>query len=182
MKATGIAAMVIAGLIPLSPAMAAEDGLTTDRPKGCDSAESHQLDFWLGEWDVSTTGHKSVIAEASLASADQGCVILEDWRPFADAHGHGLFAYDARKGKWRHVFADASGVWAVMEGGFADGVMSLAILEPPPSARFPADMKRRINYRRLDANTVRQWNQRLDPASHQWVTFEDLTFHRRGAK
>jgi hypothetical protein len=108
--------------------------------------------------------------------------LYDFWRTFGDAHGHGLFAFDARIGKWRHTFADATGVWATMEGRFENGMMSLDILSPPPSSSFPQDMRRRINYQRLDEDTVRRWNQRLNPTTHDWVIFEDLTFHRRSAR
>src|SRR5262245_20295503 len=43
------------------------------RPAGCTSAESRQLDFWLGEWDVSPPNSAVVVAESSISVHDQGC-------------------------------------------------------------------------------------------------------------
>ena len=51
------------------------------------------MDFWVGEWDVSPTEQTMVTGEATIASVDQGCVILENFRPYAGAEGHGLFGY-----------------------------------------------------------------------------------------
>ena len=41
-------------------------------------------------------------------------------------------------------------------------------------------MRRRINFRRIDNDNVRQWGERLDSATHNWIQFFDVTYHRRG--
>ena len=157
-------------------------GVEARRPAGCASPESRQFDFWIGEWDVFLTGEDMVVGEATVTSLDQGCSMLEDFRPFQGGHGHGLFGYDSVIHKWRQTFLDATGVYGVAQGSFSNGVMSFEITEPPPPPRFPADMQRRINFQATDADAVHQWGERLDPATHTWVKFFDLTFRRRGAR
>ncbi len=150
------------------------------RPAGCASVESRQFDFWLGEWDVSPGESTVVIAESTVTLHDQGCVILENWRPFRNAHGHSINIYDATDGKWHQTWADASGTRTEYSGSLdADGVMRLDNLSPSPQGAPPA--RQRMNFQRVDANTLRQWGESLDAgqtATTTWV----FTYRRRGAQ
>lgn len=167
--------------VAASRLLSGNGGVNPQRPAGCSSAESRQMDFWIGEWDVSPTGAAMLIGEATITSADQGCAILEDFRTFAGAHGSGLFGYDVSVRKWRQTFVDSTGVYGTAQGSMSNGVISFDVVSPPPPSRFPPDMQRHINFRPVDADTVRQWGERMDPDTHSWVTFFDLTYHRRGA-
>lgn len=166
--------------VQASRAMVQNGGVDAQRPSGCTDAEHRQFDFWLGEWDIAPTGNAMVVGEATISSRDQGCVMLEEFRPFQGGHGTGLFGYDSVRHKWRQSFLDSNGTYATAEGEFQNNIMSFLITEPPPPSRFPPDMPRRINFQRIDSNTVRQWGERLDPSTHSWVQFLDLTYHRRG--
>jgi hypothetical protein len=145
------------------------------RPPGCASAESRQFDFWLGEWDVSPTGSTSgvTVAESSITLADQGCVIIEHWRPFGGAHGHSINVFDASDSKWHQTWADATGRRTEYAGVLdAEGVLRFDNLGPEPE-------RRRMSFQRLDENAVRQWGERYDEASQAWVSEWDFTYRRR---
>jgi hypothetical protein len=151
------------------------------RPAGCTSAENRQFDFWLGEWDVSPTGSTSgvTIAESSITSQDQGCVILEEWRPFGGAHGHSLNIYDASDQRWRQTWADATGrrteYAGVLDG---EGVLRFDNLSNTGPGAQPGG-RARMNFQRIDADTVRQWGERFDAETNAWVVTWDLTYKRR---
>lgn len=151
------------------------------RPAGCTSAESRQFDFWLGEWDVSPAESSVIVAESSISLHDQGCVILENWRPFRDAHGHSINVYDSLDKKWHQTWADASGVRTEYAGALdADGVLRLDNLSPPqPGA--PTGHQR-MNFQRVDANTVRQWGEAYSEASQTWTTNWSFTYRRRDTR
>ncbi len=151
------------------------------RPAGCTSAEARQFDFWLGEWDVSPSQVTSgaIIAESSITSVAQGCVMMEHWRPFAGAHGHSINSYDATDQKWHQSYADATGLRTDYAGTFHDGAMYLDMLNPPPSANGAAPAPQRMNFQALDANTVRQWGESFDAATNAWTITFDLTYRRR---
>lgn len=155
--------------------------VTPQRPAGCTSAESRQFDFWLGEWDVSPGQSPVVIAESTITLHDQGCVILENWRPFRNAHGHSINIYDATEGKWRQTWADASGTRTEYSGSVdADGVMRLDHLGPPqPGA---PQGRQRMNFQRVDAITMRQWGEAFDAEQQTWTTTWSFTYRRRGAQ
>lgn len=151
------------------------------RPAGCTSAESRQFDFWLGEWDVSPGQSPVIIAESTITLHDQGCVILENWRPFRNAHGHSINIYDATDSKWHQTWADASGTRTEYSGTVdAEGVMRLDNLSPPQPGAPPA--RQRMNFQRVDANTVRQWGEAYDPAQQTWTTAWSFTYRRRGGQ
>jgi hypothetical protein len=110
---------------------------------------------------------------------DQGCVMLEYWRPFGGAHGHSINIYDATDQKWHQTWADATGRRTEYAGTLIDGVMYLDMLNPPPGPNGAAPARQRMNYQAIDENTVRQWGESFDPASGAWTVSWDLTYRRR---
>lgn len=69
----------------------------------CDSVPGyHDLDFWLGEWDV--------FVGATVVGCDQverilsGCAITERWRSARRDEGHSLFYHDPAAGTWTQVW------------------------------------------------------------------------------
>lgn len=143
------------------------------RPAGCVSAESRQLDFWLGEWDVSPPNSTVVVAESSITLHDQGCTIIEEWRPMRGGHGHSINAYDSADGAWHQMWVASNGGRAQYRGAFADGAMRLDRTNTP--ANNPPT---RMNYQALDAHTVRQWGEQRG-ADGAWTTTFDFTYRRR---
>jgi hypothetical protein len=150
------------------------------RPAGCTAPEHRQFDFWLGEWDVSPSGSTSgiIVAESTITLHDQGCVILEYWRPFRGAHGHSINIYDAADQSWHQTWADATGRRTEFRGTFHDGALYLDILNPPAGAdgQIP---RTRMNFQALNENTVRQWGEAFDAATNAWTVTWDLTYRRR---
>lgn len=156
--------------------LVADGGVQASRLPGCLAPENHQLDFWIGEWDVSITGRDDVVAESSIRSVAQGCVVLEEWRPFQGPHGHSISIYDASDGKWHQEYAGGGGRRSHMIGAFADGVMVMDISGGlPPGA--PANLRRRMSYQQIDADSVRQWGE--VERDGQWQITFDLTYRRR---
>jgi hypothetical protein len=149
------------------------------RPPGCTSPESRWLDFWLGEWDVAPNATSAnILAESTISLHDQGCVIIEEWRPLRSGHGHSINGYDARDGKWHQTWIDSTGGRAEYAGTFHDGALYLDNIGPLPPGT-PADARLRMNYRAIDANTVRQWGEQFDPATNAWTTTWEFYYHRR---
>jgi len=147
--------------------------VAANRPVGCREPESRQFDFWLGEWEVSPTGASMILAESSITLADQGCVVLEEWRPFSGASAHSISAYDAASGRWRQAYAGSGGGWTLYSGRVDGGVLRF-------DNESSADGQRqRMNYQRLDADSVRQWGETFDAARGAWTVTWDFTYRRR---
>jgi hypothetical protein len=147
--------------------------VVAQRPARCSSTEDRQFDFWVGEWDVAGTGHRAIVAESTVTLADEDCLVLEHWRPFRYGHAHSISVYDHANRHWRQYYAGA-GIGPIEYTG---------ALDPEGVLRFDIDgssPRKRMNYQRIDANTVRQWGEQYDDATHAWTTTWDLTYRRRG--
>ncbi len=150
------------------------------RPEGCVSPESRQFDFWVGEWDVSPSGSTLgvTVAESSITLTDQGCVIIEHWRPFGGGHGHSINIYDPIDKKWHQTWADANGTRTEYSGAIdSENVLRLDNLGPVAQDQSPG--RRRMNFRRIDERTVRQWGEVFDDATQAWTVEWDFTYRRR---
>lgn len=156
----------------------ANGAVVQQRPAGCTTPENRQFDFWLGEWDVSNTGSTALVAESSITLVDQGCVILEQWRPFQGASGHSINGYDATAKEWKQTWIDATGRITPYAGTMQDGTLFMDDRSDvsPAGVKFK---KRRMNFRPIDANTVRQWGEGWDEAKQAWTITWDLTYRRR---
>jgi hypothetical protein len=152
-------------------------GVQPSRPTGCTAPEHRQLDFWIGEWDVSPAGSDMVVAESTIRALDQGCSIFEEWRPFQGPSGHSLSDYDPLTQKWHQTWIDSAGVRTLFTGAFENGAMALDYDTAPPAGQPQG--RRRMSYQQIDANTVRQWGARFNDATGAWDVTWDLTYKRR---
>jgi hypothetical protein len=155
-------------------ALVSNGAVVAQRPAGCATPDHRAFDFWLGQWDVSGSGTAALVAESSITLHDQGCAIVEEWRPFQGASGHSINGYDGASKQWKQTWIDATGRMTHYAGGFADGTMALDTLKAKPE-----DAKARMNFRALDANTVRQWGESWDDKAQKWNVSWDLTYRRR---
>jgi hypothetical protein len=107
--------------------------------KGCGSAPHHQFDFWLGTWDV--FGGTALVGTNEVKSRVDGCVVEENWTSAFNGHGRSLNAYDAATGSWSQMWVSSGGCpfgVILMEGGFADGSMTMQGSRTQPDSFFVA--------------------------------------------
>ncbi len=168
----------VAGELKRLRALETNGAVVRKRPAGCTSSQSRQFDFWLGEWDVSMTGTTELVAESSIVLADQGCVILEHWRPFQGASGHSINGYDSESGQWKQTWIDATGRISPYAGRMIAGTLIMEDLgsQQASGSKFA---KRRMSFRAIDDSSVRQWGEGWDEKGHTWVVTWDLTYSRR---
>ncbi len=158
--------------------LALAGAVARQRPTGCTTVDQRGFDFWLGEWDVSATGSTDLVAESSITLHDQGCAIVESWRPFQGASGHSINGYDVVAKQWSQTWIDATGRVTHYAGPVHDGTLAMDVIDSAPA--FGGKFTRnRMNFRPVDANTVRQWGEGYDPSKQAWVTSWDLTYRRR---
>jgi len=78
--------------------------------------ETHQFDFWLGEWDVSWQGGRGT---NSIRSILDGYVVEERFHSDAIAlHGISLSVYSAQRGQWQQTWVDSQGSYLDLAGGW----------------------------------------------------------------
>jgi hypothetical protein len=100
----------------------------------CTSAEARQLDFWLGEWDLSWPAEQAggepgetMTGTNRLTKLFGDCVIEENFSTSdASYHGRSLSVFDANAGIWRQTWVDSQGAYLVFTGGMERDEMILS--------------------------------------------------------
>jgi hypothetical protein len=87
----------------------------------CSAPLHHDLDFWLGAWEV-IENHETV-ATSTIESVSGGCAIRETYRQKDGYHGMSLSFHDAVLGQWRQTWIDSTGSVGEFSGSFKDGAM-----------------------------------------------------------
>jgi hypothetical protein len=145
---------------------------------GCDTPESHQLDFWVGKWEVHPNGADKIVAHSLIEKRYAGCAIRENWMPLGKERlggGGSLSLYDSGKHKWRQAWVDSRGTRADFEGGFADGVMSITG-NWPNFAGPGQDALVRMNYQLQPDGQVRQWGEASTDGGKTWKPSFDFLY------
>ena len=104
----------------------ARQGNTTAQPKPCSEPEQKQLDFWVGEWDLTWPGNnpgETAHGTNSIRRILDGCVVEENFSG-GDAmplRGRSVSIFDVRAGKWKQTWVDNEGGYLDFAGEFRDG-------------------------------------------------------------
>jgi len=84
-----------------APAMSAQ--------MGCDAAPYHDLDFWVGHWDVFDSSDGSKAGSSILEKVVSGCAIEVNWVGTEGDHVKELFYYDKPKQQWVQIWMGDGG-------------------------------------------------------------------------
>lgn len=137
-------------------------------------AESHQFDFWLGEWNVATPDGKPAGTSRVDAIAG-GHGLLENWEGAGGAGGKSLNAYDPATRQWRQFWVGVGGILELSGGLDAEGRMVLAGRTAGPKG----ETLERITWTASPDGSVRQvWEQSTD-AGATWQTAFEGVYRRK---
>lgn len=103
---------------------------TTAQPKPCSEPEQKELDFWLGEWDLTWPGDKPNETDHGTNTIRRildGCIVQENFSGGEAMHlrGQSVSVFDARDRKWKQTWVDNEGGYLDFVGEFKDGQMVL---------------------------------------------------------
>jgi hypothetical protein len=118
----------------------------------CTGPEYHQLDFWIGQWNVyeKDTGKKS--STSRIESVMGGCGIAEHYEEPGDPNGPysgtSYSSYDRKAGKWHQMYIDTNGNVEWFTGAL-DG--SDLVMDAPANGAIT-----RMTYRQLPDGSVEQ--------------------------
>jgi hypothetical protein len=150
----------------------------THAPTPCAGvAERRRLDFWTGEWDVTTAGG-SPAGTSSVQIVSGGCALLESWTSTRGGKGHSLTTYNPAVGQWQQYWIGQDGnPIEFRESTWRDGSIVLR-------ARFAAAgnapaTELRLTFSPVDSTTVRQLGERSIDGGRTWSTTYDFLYHRR---
>jgi hypothetical protein len=96
----------------------------------CAAAEQKQLDFWVGEWDLTWPGAKQnelAHGKNSIKRILDSCVVQESFsgEDSIPLRGTSVSIFDVNAGKWKQTWVDNQGAYLDFVGEFKDGRMIL---------------------------------------------------------
>ena len=142
-------------------------------PPRCDDAKYRQLDFWVGDWTVTSAGKP---AGTNLVTQEEsGCLVHEHWSGAAGGTGQSFNFYDRTDGQWHQVWVSSTGTVLFLIGQYADGKLVYTGVAPGPQG---APQQQRLTFFHNADGTVRQlWESSSD--GKQWQTVFDGLYVRK---
>jgi Protein of unknown function (DUF1579) len=124
-------AAIILIIVAAAPTARSQTAASATQPQPCSDAKQKQLDFWVGEWDLTWPGQNQ--GEVSRGSNSikrimDGCVVQENFLAGDSSalRGMSVSIFDATSGKWKQTWVDNQGSYLDFIGEFKDGQMILA--------------------------------------------------------
>jgi Protein of unknown function (DUF1579) len=140
---------------------------------GCDSPEAKQLDFWLGDWDLSFTGGTS---RNRITKTLDGCVIVEQFTgaPGSKLDGTSVSTFDRAARKWKQTWVDNTGAYLDFTGGEDAGDRTFE-REAEKDGR---KVRQRMVFRDVKADSLKWLWQRSDDGGKRWTTTWEIDYKR----
>lgn len=91
---------------------------------GCTAPEYRQLDFKVGEFDVTGIGGARA-GESVVESALQGCLLIEHWTGAISGKGRATMFYDRQQKKWHQLYVTDDGDIIRLAGQFDGAALVL---------------------------------------------------------
>jgi tetratricopeptide (TPR) repeat protein len=141
--------------------------------------ENRQLDFWLGEWDVSTTQGGVPAGASKIELILEDCVVQENWQSLGSPYtGKSYNIYDAALKRWEQYWVDSTGGNIFFHGELAqDGVMDYWTDDIPQSGG--PSLRRHLQFIPIGTDKVRQFSRGSTDGGKTWNVEYDFTYVRK---
>jgi tetratricopeptide (TPR) repeat protein len=147
----------------------------------CEDAEFRQFDFWIGDWDVTSTGDGVPRGSSHIAKEMGGCVIWENWTSAGSSYfGKSYNTYNVNLHRWEQYWVDNSAGTIFFYGNLKDGVMDYwtdDVAQPNGQK-----LRRHLQFFNLGPGKVRQFSQGSTDGGKTWQVEYDLTYNRHADK
>ncbi len=150
-------------------------------PARCDRPEHHQLDFWVGDWQVFDTATHQLIAFDQVEKQYEDCVLIEHLDFLTDTYrrpgmpmrlaGLAIVRFDGER--WLQMWADNQ--WgAIVLRGAADASGNMEFVSVLPSRQRDV----RLVYEPHADGTLRILQYVAPAGSGKWAKYGDLSYRR----
>jgi hypothetical protein len=144
---------------------------------GCDTPESHQLDFWVGEWELTYASAKGEPAKSRnrITKTLDGCAVLEEFNgaPGTKLDGRSFSTFDRATKRWKQVWVDNTASYLDFEATTVDGNMAFA----RSVAKDGKTTYQRMVFRDVKADGLKWlWQQSTDGST--WNTQWEIDYKR----
>jgi tetratricopeptide (TPR) repeat protein len=147
----------------------------------CEDAEFRQFDFWIGDWDVTSTADGVSRGSSHIAKEMGGCVIWENWTSAGSSYfGKSYNTYNLNLHRWEQYWVDNSAGTIFFYGNLKDGVMDYwtdDVAQPNGQK-----LRRHLQFFNLGPGKVRQFSQGSTDGGKTWQVEYDLTYNRHADK
>lgn len=149
----------------------------------CSTPEARQLDFWLGEWELTWPaeqmgGARGVLGRGrnSITRLFDDCVIEENFMTDdASYRGHSVSVYDVSAEVWRQTWVDSAGGYLWLTGGEVDGQM---ILSTEPVEKEAGVAVNRMVFADVETDSLEWVWQRSDDGGSTWTDLWNISYRR----
>src|SRR5205085_1203971 len=117
------------------PEVAALDGPHRRAASPLPRAAYHELDFWVGEWDVASAAGQRV-GSSRIERILDGCVIEENYSGRLGDTGRSYNLYDAPRDRWQQTWVSDRGLLLEYHDRLVDGAMRYTA-DPPAGQDSP---------------------------------------------
>ena len=146
----------------------------------CSGAEFSQFDFWLGDWDVSSTADGVPRGTSHISKEMEGCVIWENWTSKGSPYfGKSYNTYNVNLHRWEQYWVDNAAGTMFFSGNLKGGTMDYWTDEIPQAGG--GTLKRHLQFFNVSPTEVRQFSQKSSDGGKTWAVEYDLTYRRRSS-
>jgi tetratricopeptide (TPR) repeat protein len=141
--------------------------------------ENRQLDFWLGEWEVTTTQGGVPAGSSKIELILEECVVQENWQSLNSPYsGKSYNIYDSALKRWEQYWVDDTGGNIFFHGELSkEGVMDYWTDDIPQSGG-PA-LRRHLQFIPIGPDKVRQFSRGSTDGGKTWAVEYDFTYVRK---
>ena len=94
--------------------------------------ESHQFDFWIGEWEVYGPQGR-LVGHNKIEVVSGGFALLENWSAVGGNSGKSINNYKRATKQWQQYWVGSGGITTEYKGGLVDGKMVLVAEQLVPN-------------------------------------------------
>jgi hypothetical protein len=145
-------------------------------PPKCSAPQSRQLDFWIGEWNVTDQTDGQHAGQSHVEKLYGGCVLRENWSSNG-FRGGSLNTWWKGDGRWHQTWMDQAGAFRHFIGGLVGEKLVLVAEEPDPR-RKGATQKVRLTFSSNPDGTVRQYSDLSFDGGKTWKLRYDYLYRR----
>ena len=170
--------------VAVSAALAPQSNSASSAPLGpCAAPEQKQLEFWVGQWDLTWPGAKPGELDHGTNSIHrllENCVVQENFSGGQAMHLRGMSVsiFDTRAGRWKQTWVDNEGGYLDFVGEFKDGQLILGreAVRPDGTRVIQRMVFKNITAKEFDWN----WEESTD-AGKSWQLRWPIHYRRKGA-
>lgn len=168
---------VLAATCIAAPALAAQNQPAPGPRPDCSAAEYRQLDFWVGEWNVTISGRQ--VGTNVITREEKGCLVHEHWRDARGGTGQSFNYFDRADRKWHQVWVADNGAVLDLAGTYADGKLTYTGESAGPGGGRAMN---ELSFSPNPDGTVRQFWRVSTDSGATWRVVWDGLYTRRAAR